>query len=212
MTQQQQPLTDEQRIKRAKRGCFIALMPLWVVLSLALILGGFFLAGKVERDAAVIEAHVSDILDMNLPEGFYAFSKNSFMGTEAISFYHKDHLREDGRTTSLISIQRERSWGDLSVEALTQKVLPVLQSRLARREFEVEEKVTEKVKVDGETLTIYRFSGRQLMDEEVLKATTCFRFVMGPRGPVQLQTMGLNTTFPAEDQVKLLAGIKPKKP
>jgi len=204
------PLTEEEKakLKRAKRGCLVAFLPLWIGLVLAVGLGIMFLLGDVERDPVVIEAHVAAILEMDVPEGFYPFSSNAFLGTRAISYYHRDHLREDGRTTSVISITHERAWRNMTAAELEAEVLEKLEERLANREMTIQDKKPIPVDRDGERFVIYQFTGRQLMDAEMLMATTCFRFLDGPNGAFQVQTMGLDDSFPVEQQVAVLSSIR----
>lgn len=218
-SQEQEPLetkqgddvmSPEQQLKRFKRGCLISLMPVWFFLVLGLILLVVFLVSEVERDPRAIEAHVAEFVDIQIPEGFYPFSHNNFMGTEAISYYHRKHVRGDGRTTSVISIQMDRKWRKYTVEELEHRILSQLEARLTSREFQIEEVNPHKIEKDGESFFIFLFRGRQLMDEEILKAVSCFRFMEGPNGPFQVQTMGLLESFPPEEQIAVLSSMKSK--
>jgi len=205
-------LTDDQKkqMKRAKRGCMLALTPLWVVLMLALVIGGIFLIGEFESDPEVINARVSELTEITIPEGFYAFRRNAFLGTEVISYYNAEHLREDGRSSSVISIQIERGWDDETAARLEADTLEDLEVRLVNRELTVTDKQPIAFQQDGRTQYIHVFTGRQLMDEEVLPAHTCFRYVDGPEGPFRAQTFGLDESFPAETQIEVLKSIRPR--
>ena len=205
-------LTDaqQQQMKRAKRGCLLAFTPLWVVLMLGAVIGGIFLISEIDREPEVINARVSELMEISVPEGFYPFSRNAFLGTEAISYYHADHLREDGRTTSVISVQVERDWQEMTAAQLEAETLDQLETRLVSRELTVTDKVPVPFEQDGRTQYIYRFSGRQLLGEEVLPAHACFRYFDGPEGAFRVQTMGLDESFPAEAQIEVLKSIRPR--
>ena len=147
---------------------------------------------------------------MELPEGFYPFSMNSFLGTKAISFYHRDHIREDGRTTSVVSIQREWGWRDMTLKELEARVFKDIELRLEKREFKITKLIPVKMDQGSETFYVYHYSGRQLIDEEAFPAHTCFRFMMGPDGPFQVQSMGLEDSFPAKEQLATLGSLRSK--
>ncbi len=75
-------------------------------------------------------------------------------------------------------------------------------------EFRVRDKREHLVASKNGPLSVYVLKGTQLMDTDMVEATTCFRFINSPNGPIHVQTLGLDRTFPEEDQIALLTSFE----
>ena len=203
-------LSEEEAIAlhRAKRrSCIFKLILIWFSIGATIILVMVYTRSRVNRDPATIQQAVDQFLSMELPPAFYPYSMNDFMGVKLYVYYHEEHLREDGRTTSVFAINIDDRWADQSLEEVRQDFVEDLPKRLNRREFRVKDHRVETVERNGQRIEIDVFTGIQLIDQDFVDGVACFRFVMGPEGPVQAHTLGLRRTFPAEDQIALLASM-----
>lgn len=195
--------------RQRRKSCLLKLLTFWFSLLVVIILGMIFIRSNVERDPAEIEKHVSTLFAMDLPQGYTPYSKSDFFAAHTISYWDQNHLREDGRTTSLIAIYYENRWKDWPVEQLIEASQSKMNERLERNSFHTNEKEILTREVHGETVQIFRFRGVTRMEEKLLEATTCYRYVQTSVGPVQIQTLGLNSDFSEDHQIAFLLSIRP---
>jgi len=207
--------TALEHYRQRKRGCIVKVLIAWFTMGTALVMLMIYTRGHVERDPERIRAFADTLVTMDLPQGFYPYSmthfENSwffFPGLSVISYWDAAHVREDGRPTSVISLFSDQKWQKQNAAAVEADMANDLTARLERVEFHSEDHSREQVTVNGETFTIFRFTGTQALDADLVKATSCFRFLQGPRGPIQVQTLGLEENFPAERQIATLATFK----
>ena len=206
---QEEPRSAEQ-VNRRRRGCILKLLAFWFGLLGLIIWTMYFVRSRADRDPENVLRHAAELVDLQLEEGFYPYSSNYFLGVRLISFWNEQHLSDEGYTTSVIAVYRDDKWRNLSLEEVRNQVLPKLETKLDRVEFRVREQAEERLSNEGETAVIHRFSGIQLLGEEYLEATTCYRFMMSSQGPIQVHTMGLERNFPAARQMAILAAVKPR--
>lgn len=208
MTETEQ--SNEIRFDRKRRvSCLIRLLICWFSLMGIIIIGMIFIRSNVVREQAPIDAYVAKIFTMELPPGFNAYSMSTFFKTTTISYWDQNHLREDGRTTSLIAMYSEKRWADKTIEEIEALALPKLEHRLERNSFHTDKYDVVTFEQHGKTVKIHRHRGQTRMDEKLVAGTTCFRYVMTPDGPMQIQTMGFESDFPEETQLKFLKSLAP---
>lgn len=208
MTEQNQAEIIE--LNRARRkSCIIRLLGFWFSLMIVIIIGMVFIRSNVQRDPVAITEHVAGLFSMVLPEGFEPYSKSDFFAAHTISYWDQNHLREDGRTTSLIAIYYENKWHDWSLEKLIEESLGEMEERLERNGFHTNEKETLSFDQNSTNMKVYVYRGVTRMEEKLLDAATSYRFVMTHLGPVRIQAMGLNTDFSEASQVTYLRSITP---
>ena len=206
----QQQNIDLHRAK--KRSCIVRMIMMWLFIGAVVILAIIYFRSKVVRDSVQIQAYLDDNYNMALPEGFFPYSMNNFMGVFLVSFWDKANVREDGRSKNVLSIFSKSDWHGKKLEQVLEDALDSLPKLLAKNEFHTEEKSVETVELDGEQITIYRFKGQANLDDVLVNATTSFRYMLGPQGPVQLQALGPEETFPESVQLTTLASFKALRP
>jgi len=197
-------------LKRQRRkSCLIKILMFWFSLMAIIIIAMIFIRSRVSRDSAEIDKYVATLFEMSLPEGYKAYSKSDFFAAHSISYWDENHLRDDGRTTSLIAIYYEDKWHDWTLQDLKDKALGTMENRLERNGFHTETRQTLTFEDHGEPFEIYRFDGVTRLEEVLHEATTCYRFVMTVEGPIQIQTIGVNSDFSAESQLVFLRSVHP---
>lgn len=200
-------------LKRQRRkSCLIKILIFWFSLMAIIILAMIFIRSRVSRDSVEIDRYVAGLFEMTLPDGFKSYSKSDFFSAHSISYWDESHLREDGRTTSLIAIYFEDKWRNWDLQTLKDKALATMETRLDRNGFHTESRQTLTFEQGGKTIEIFRFDGLTRLEEVLHDATTCYRFVMTAVGPVQIQTIGVNTDFSADSQITFLRSIHPPEP
>ena len=193
--------------KKRKRGCLLKIIGLWIAIWAIAITTILTVKGKAKTDPSEVQARVDQLMEIQVPEGFVPYRVNQVLGVEAIAFWDQSHA-VDGRATAVIAIQRENGWRDWSVDELRGKTIDTLEVELDKREFRTRSSQTETRMVDGSEVFVHWFSGIQKMDSGLKEATCCYRFIESPEGPLRIQTIGLDSAFPAEQQIALLASIK----
>jgi hypothetical protein len=211
----EEEMTQEEAIAlhRAKRrSCIFKLILIWFSIGAVIILVMIYTRSKVNRDPEQIQSALDQIMTIDLPEAFYPYSMNDFLGVKLFVFNHSGHLREDGRTTSVLAINIDNRWEDQSVAEARAGFVEGLPDQLNKREFRVKEQRVEVVEDNGERIEIDVFTGIQLLGDDYVDGVACFRFLMGPDGPIQVHTLGLKRNFPAKDQAAILASVRVKAP
>ena len=99
-------------LRARRRSCLVSLNIFWLAIGLGVVVVVFIVKGLglAERDSEKIAAHVASFMDMKLPDGFYAFAHNQFMGTEVISFYDGSSLREAALSLGHLSPEQFDEW------------------------------------------------------------------------------------------------------
>ncbi|CAM2006114.1 hypothetical protein [Acanthopleuribacter pedis] len=195
-----------ERRHRDRRGCFLRLLGGWFGLMFLVIGFMVFIRSRVEDDPAKVRARVEELVHITLPENFAPHRRTAIFGNESIAFWDQSVLREDGRTTSLISMYREPSWDQRSVEELEAEIESEMEKMLARNEFHVRSKAV----VPFENGRLFRFVGVAQVEERREEAASCFRIVVTPEGPVRFQTLGIMRDFGLETQLDVLRSVRPK--
>jgi len=197
---------DEAALRRARRrGCIVKLAILWFSIMAAVILVMIFVRSRVHRDAAEIETYLSQRIAFQPPEGFYAYSMSHFAGSRAISYWHERHVREDGRTTSVIGFYTREEWLERDAAEVAAAMLSELEERLDRNEFHANSKET--LELDGGGM-IHIFRGMAKIDAEYFEAVSCFRFFKTGDEVWQVQTLGLKESFGEAAQLQTLKAIE----
>ena len=191
-----------------QRGCIIKMIVGWLILGAIIITVMIVIRTVVIRDQTQIQEHLDTIVETDFPEGFYPYSMNRFLGIKLISFWHREHVREDGRTTSVVAIYSEKEWQNHTVEEVEEVALENMEKRLERNEFVVLERAKKTVDRDGEQVSVWVFSGNTWINEDRFPATTCYRFMQGPDGPLQIHSIGLNKNFPESMQLQAVSSVK----
>lgn len=199
-------------LHRAKRrGCIILIIISWLVLGGTIVIGMIFVRSNVNRNAEEIAQFMETRFELNLPDGFEPYSMNHFFGAHVITYWDMNNVREDGRTKNVLGIYREDDWHGKKLSSMEERLVGRLEGLLAKNEFGVESQQKEVIARDGERITIYCFIGKATLDDVVVDAVSCFRFMEDPEGPIQFQTLGPTELFPLEKQMATLAGIRVKK-
>lgn len=188
--------------KAKRRGCIVKIIMGWLVLGGTIVILMIYTRSQVNRNPEEITAALSQLVSYQLPESFYPYSMNSFFGVELFVFWDKENVRDDERTKNIVAVYRDDRWKDLSVTEAATQFYADLDERLAKREFKKQGQ--EEIHLEGEKQVILVISGLQLLDDKYIEATTCYRFLAAPGGPLQVHSMGLNEGFPKEKQIEVL--------
>ncbi len=189
----------------SRRGCFLQLIGGWFGLMFLIIGIMVFVRSRVEEDPAKVRARVEELVQVRLPENFQPHRRSAVFGNESIAFWDQSALREDGRTTNLISLYRESGWQDRTLAELETEIEETMEKSLARNEFHVRSKAV----VPFENGRIFRFVGVAQVEERREEAASCFRVMMTPEGPVRLQSLGLLRDFDLGTQIEALQNFRP---
>lgn len=189
----------------SRRGCFLQLIGGWFGLMFLIIGIMVFVRSRVEEDPAKVHQRVEELVQVTLPENFQPHRRSAVFGNESIAFWDQSTLREDGRTTNLISLYRESGWRDRSIAELETEIEETMEKSLARNEFHVRSKAV----VPFENGRIFRFVGVAQVEERREEAASCFRVMMSPEGPVRLQSLGLLRDFDLGTQIEALQNFRP---
>lgn len=199
---------DDMRLRR--RSCIFRLLIIWFTIMVLVIVGIIFVRSNAIRDPGEVLAKTGEYVRVGqLPQGFYPYSHTSFFGMSLSVFYHEKHIREDGRTTSIVAVNIDSRFEGESIVAARNQLFKKLETRLEKREFKVRNRNSRKVMQNGQEIEIFIFEGTHLMEKDHLPATTCYRFLEGPEGPIYIHTMGLNRSFGVEDQIKAHLAFEP---
>lgn len=199
-------------IARQRLGCLFR-MTIMGLVSVGLVTAlGFWLVKDTVRGQAEVGAIFDADYVAEVPEHFYPYTYSKFFGSYLIVFWSKAHMLDEHRTSSVFGIHWRSDWQGKQVKDVEQETLGALEKRLDRNEFRTTNYEAIQVEKDGETLTIHRFRGLSRIDESFAEAVTCYRYIMGPDGPVQVMTLGLVATFPEQDQLDLVASVASKNP
>lgn len=209
------PISEDPMFKnigRKRFGCLLR-MTIMGLISVGLVTAlGFWLVKDTVRGEEEVGAIFNADYTAEVPDHFYPYTYSKFFGSYLIVFWSKEHMLDEFRTSSVFGIHWRSDWEGKQIEDIEQKTLEELEGRLDRNEFRTTHYEAIQVERDGETLTIHRFRGLSRIDESFAEAVTCYRYMMGPDGPVQVMTLGLAETFPEQDQIDLVASVSSKKP
>ena len=206
------PELSEQELQRIayRRGCILKALIAWFSILALIILVMIFVRSRVNRNPEEIAKYVDGLISMELPPGFRPYSKNYFKGVHLVSYWDVERVREDGRTSGVFAIYFEDAWKNRTLEDIEKEVVADLKRKLTRQEFRTHAQTKERVLVDGQEITIHMFSGLTRYEDQYLEAATCYRFLQGSQGIIQVHTMSLLETLSEQDQINFLSTIKAK--
>lgn len=192
-------------------GCLARMMIMGLV-SIGLVVAlGFWLVKDTERDPELVGARFTDHFSADIPEHFFPYTYSKFFGSYLIVYWSNEHKLDENRTSSVFGLHWRSKWQDQTVAEVEKTALAELEQRLDRNEFRTTNYEALEVETDGQTVTIHRFRGLSRIDETFAEAVTCYRYMQGPDGPVQVMTLGLAETFPEQDQLDLVASVRLKQ-
>lgn len=193
----------------ARRRSFIfKILIFWFSLMFGIIMLMIFVRSTALNDSDKIVAKIQERVNFQPPARFEPYRGNVFLGVHSVAYWANDDRREDGRSTSVIGFYWEEDWAERSASDLATEMVEKLPKRLNRNEFHADRMIEESVGIQGDTVTLYRFDGTHRLDDKLVPGTACFRYMDTPKGPIQIQTMGLETSFSAADQIQVLAEIR----
>ncbi len=205
----EQVQAQEEAFNIRRRGCIIRMILAWMAIG-AVILGGvLYIRSNVSRDSEAIAAHVEGLFEMQLSPRFKAYSKSNFLGTIAIAYWNQDNIREDGRTLDVISFYQKPSWRDRKAAEVELEMLPMLKEQLGRNEFFAKQKRTRVNFNNGKAEPVHGFDGQAQLDDKLVDAASCFRYIDTKDGVYQVQTLGLIASFSIEEQFAFLSSLAP---
>ncbi len=209
MTEPVDPQEEAYRTRR--RGCIIRMILAWLGIGAVLITGVLYVRSHVSRDSEAIAAYVDGLVDMQLSSRFKAYSKSDFLGTVAIAYWNQDNIREDGRTLDVISFYQKHSWRKRKAAEVEAEMLPQLKEKLGRNEFFVKQKRTRITYNNGKPDPVHAYEGQAQLDDKLVDAASCFRYIDTKDGVFQVQTLGLVSSFSLEEQCGFLASLMTKE-
>lgn len=207
MSEQVEAQEEAYNIRR--RGCIIRMILAWMGIGAVILCGVLYIRSHVSRDSEAIAAHVEGLFEMQLSPRFRAYSKSDFLGTVAIAYWNQDNIREDGRTLDVISFYQKPSWRKRKAAEVEAEMLPQLKERLGRNEFFVKQKRTRITYNNGKPEPVHAFEGQAQLDDKLVDAVSCFRYIDTKDGVYQVQTLGLVASFSIEEQCMFLASLVP---
>lgn len=188
----------------SRRGCMLQLLGGWFGLMFLIIGFMVFIRSRVEQDPVKVQQRSDELVQAYLPENFAPHRRTAVFGNETIAFWDQSVLREDGRTTNLISLYRDSSWRGRGLAELETEIEETMEKSLARNEFHVRSKAV----VPIENGRIFRFVGVAQVEERREEAASCFRVMMSPEGPIRLQSLGLLRDFDLAAQIEALQNFR----
>ena len=191
-----------------RKSCIFMLIKLWLGIGAVIVLVMVLVKSSAVTEPEKVEAHLKEWVNFEKPEGFEPYRKNAFWGVSSISFWDMRNLHEDGRTKAYVAFIKDKRWKKKPVDVWLPARLKQMEEGFDQTEFKVRGQ-SEELLGTGPLEKIYIFSGLQRIDADMIEALTCLRFVDGPAGFIQIQTQGLESVFPLEDQLAILKGVKP---
>jgi hypothetical protein len=199
-------------IGRQRLGCLVRMLLMGLVSAGLLTALGFWLVKDTIRDRETVGKMFAADFSADIPEHFFPYTYSKFFGTYLIVFWSEEHKLDEHRTSSVFGLHWLSDWQGKTVAEVEAQALQELEARLDRNEFRTTDYAAVKVQHGDETVIVHRFRGLTRLDESFAEAVTCYRYMMGPDGPVQVMTLGLTETFSEEDQLALVASAKTKNP
>ncbi|MCB1042374.1 MAG: hypothetical protein KDC35_05530 [Acidobacteria bacterium] len=188
-----------------KRGCILKLLIVWVSIWVVVIGVILVIRLRAVTDPQDVLLRADQLVKLDLPDRFEPYRINRAFGLEVISFWDTEHMADE-RAQAIIAIQRDDDWKEWTLDKLRQSTMIDLEKRLNELEFKTRE---QRLEQNASGIEVIRFSGVQKMDDGLKEATCCYRFVMSKEGPLRIQSLGLDSAFPPEEQIALLSAARP---
>ena len=194
------------------RSCIFAIMGLWFgLLGLIVVVMVLVREKIVHREPEQIQAKAGEFAEFQVPGAFKPYSMTDFFGKTVLSYWDSQHVRSDGRTLAVIALFSDKSWNRQSLPGLEQSFLKEAEERLKENEFLVLASEIVAWDLDGQPFHFQVFSGRQRIGDQLVDATSCYRFFSSAKGNFQMSTLGVETAFNKADQIAFLKSVVPKQ-
>jgi len=202
------PTPDENQMAQRRRSCFFTIIGLWFAILGVILIVMFLVRGKlVTREPDQIFEKASQLVQFTLPDRFVPYSMTSLFGKKVMAFWDQNHVREDGRALAVIAVFTDSDWQDSTPDLLESEFKENAKKRLLENDFRVLNERQVQWEKDGVQHHFLLFEGRQQLDDTLEDATSCYRYLDGPDGPVQVYTLGINRAFSLDEQVKFLKSV-----
>jgi len=196
--------------RKRRRGCIFSIMGAWMGLLLLILLGMYLVRDQiVSREPDVIIKASAKYVEWDVPERFKPYSMTTLFGKTVLAYWDTEHIREDGRSLSVISLFADASWNERSLEDIESEFKKEAAERLNENDFHVlsEEIITWETRGQEYHFTVY--SGRQRIGEKLLDGTSCYFFLKTDSNTFQVYTLGIESAFTREDQINFLKTVSP---
>ncbi|PIE90554.1 MAG: hypothetical protein CR997_05550 [Acidobacteria bacterium] len=201
---------DIQDLRKRKRGCILSIIGAWMGLLVIILLVMLLVREKiVSRDAQKIEATANSYASWMMPSRFKPYSMTNLFGKTVLSYWDTENVREDGRSLAVIALYAETSWDDRDLMEIEKKFKAEAVKQLEKNEFYVQNEQMVEIELDGKKRAFTVYTGQQRIDTKMVDGSSCYFFLKSDQGKFQVYTLGIEDSFPREEQVQFMKSIRP---